>query len=188
GAIYQYNYSHNNGGGSLMVCLWDAVNTTFRYNVSQNDLDGVLSLPSNPDAHIYNNVFYVKEGTEFIRSSMSNGTAVIENNIIYNSGDEEKEEDWEKQLSVSYSNNLYYNYANTPDSDEFAITEDPLFVNPGTAPTSVQKIDGEITAYDRDAFDGYKLQADSPAINKGKFISASITHDFFGNPIGLIPD
>ncbi len=130
GTLYQYNYSHNNAGGALMVCCGGAevVNTVFRYNISQNDLSGILNLPSNPMAEIYNNTFYIKEGVSFIRDGMTGGTANVENNIIYNAG-ELKEEDWIKNSNVNYSHNLYYNYENTPESDEFAITEDPQFAD-----------------------------------------------------------
>ena len=35
GTVYQYNYSHNNGGGSVMFCGGEAINNIFRYNISQ---------------------------------------------------------------------------------------------------------------------------------------------------------
>ena len=182
GTVYQYNYSHNNGGGSVMVCGAQAVNTIFRYNISQNDLSGVLNIPGNPVAYFYNNVFYMKEGVPFIRDSMTGGSAVVENNIIYNAGSE-KSENWSKNSSVTYSNNLYYNYTNTPESDAAAVTDDPKFVNAGSAPTSTAGIVSE-----RSAFDGYKLQDDSPAINAGKVIENNGGRDFFGNEVTGIPD
>lgn len=40
GTLYQYNYSYGNSFASLMICNWYAVNTTFRYNISQNDRQG----------------------------------------------------------------------------------------------------------------------------------------------------
>ena len=50
GTLYQYNYSHNNGGGSVMFCGVQAVNNIFRYNISQNDLGGVINPAGQPDA------------------------------------------------------------------------------------------------------------------------------------------
>ena len=182
GTIYQYNYSHNNGGGSVMICGAQAINTIFRYNISQNDLSGVLNIPGNPVAHIYNNVFYMKEGVPFIRDSMTGGTAVVENNIIYNAGSE-KSENWSKNSRVTYSNNLYYNYNNTPADDTAAVTADPKFVSAGSAPSSTAGVVSE-----RSAFDGYKLQEDSPAINAGKVIENNGGRDFFGNEVTGIPD
>ena len=135
GTIYQYNYSHNNGGGVVMLCGTYAINTIFRYNISQDDLDGLICIPGNPNGHFYNNTFYLKEGVTFIRKSMNNGYGLFENNIIYNSG-KEITEDWEPTNKVTYNNNIYYGYTNTPKTDLNAITEDPMFLDPGSAPTS----------------------------------------------------
>ena len=191
GAIYQYNYSHNNGGGSVMICGAEAINTIFRYNISENDLAGVLNIPGNPKAEVYNNTFYMKEGVPFIRPGMAGGVAVIENNIIYNAG-VEKEEDWRRENSkVTYSNNLYYNYKNIPSDDTAAVTSDPKFVDAGSGPDTYIGItpsgDEKIT-HDLSEFDGYKLQDDSPAINAGKFIANNGGLDFFGNKVSGTPD
>ncbi|MFJ7934608.1 FIMAH domain-containing protein [Sporosarcina sp. NPDC096371] len=189
GTIYQYNYSHNNAGGAIMICLPEAINSIFRYNISQNDLSGVLNLPSHPKAHFYNNVFYIKEGVPFIRTGMTGGTALIENNIIYNAG-ALKSEDWIKGSNMTYSHNLYYNYENIPN-DPYAVTEDPQFVDPGTGPigimTNMNPKVGNVT-HNRDAFNGYQLQATSPAIGKGKYIENNGGQDFFGNELIGAPD
>lgn len=188
GTIYQYNYSHNNGGGAVMICCGQSVNSVFRYNISQNDLSGILNLPTNPEAQFYNNTFYIKEGIPFIRDNMTGGSAVIENNIIYNAG-APKEENWTKNSNVTYSNNIYYNYTNTPESDQFAITEDPQLVDPGKAPVAIKGNDtGEKITHERDAFSGYQLQDSSPAINKGKNIADNGGKDFFGNALTGTPD
>ena len=191
GTIYQYNYSHNNGGGAVMICGADAINTVFRYNISEDDLSGVLNIPGNPKADIYNNTFYMKEGVPFIRTNMAGGVAVVENNIIYNSG-AAKQEDWTKQNSrVTYSNNLYYNYTNLPTSEKAAITQDPKFVDAGKGPDAytgkTPSSEDKIT-YDLSAFDGYKLRNDSPAINAGKYIANNGGFDFFGNNVAGTPD
>ncbi len=190
GTLYQYNYSHNNGGGSVMFCGVQAVNNIFRYNISQNDLGGVINPAGQPDAHVYNNTFYVKEGIDFIRTNMGGGPMVVENNIIYYSGEEAKTENWFKHTNANatiYDNNIYYNYANTPTNDANAITEDPKLMNPGSAPTAAAKITaGEITesiVHERTAFEGYMLADDSPAIAAGKEIENNGGKDFFGNPI-----
>ena len=191
GTIYQYNYSHNNGGGAVMICGADAINTVFRYNISENDLAGALNLPSHPKADIYNNVFYMKEGIPFIRPGMTGGVATVKNNIIYNSG-VARQEDWTRGNSrVTYSNNLYYNYTNLPTDDTAAITEDPKFINPGNGPTEytgkTPTSDEKIT-HDLSAFDGYKVAEDSPVVNAGVYIPGNADKDFFGNLIGVIPD
>lgn len=190
GTIYQYNYSHNNGGGCLMVCLNEAYRTTFRYNVSQNDLRAVLDTFGSPKAHIYNNVFYIAENVPVYRDR-SNGEALLENNIFYYSGNEEKEENWTVGNNKTYKNNLYYNYANTPTdvAGVIAAKGTQVFEDPGKAPESTtgklnEHEDPEIAS----VFDGYKLADNSPAIGAGKEVEDANGYepsekDFFGNDL-----
>lgn len=198
GTLYQYNYSHGNSGGAVMFCLQQAVNSTFRYNISQNDMIGPLNIPSNPDAHIYNNTFYIAQGVPLIRPDMKNGAATIENNIIYYSGTSPKTETWYTNDKVTYNNNLYYNYSNIPDRDTNAVNVSagtPVLADPGTAPTTVS-VDGTARPHSNPAqntvFDGYKLAEDSPAIDKGKVITDAngfaVEKDFFGNTITTTPE
>ena len=198
GTLYQYNYSHNNSGGAVMFCGEQAVNNTFRYNISYLDLAG-MNPAGNPDAHVYNNVFYMPEGVDFIRSNMSGGYMVLENNIIYNAGDAAKTETWFKQSDENrfrYDNNLYYNYANTPSNDANAITAEAgtqIFGDLSNVPTSTE---GVINPHDdpdtATVFDGFKLAEGSPAVNAGKIITDAngfdVEKDFFGSEIGAIPD
>lgn len=211
GTLYQYNYSHDNSGGCVMFCLDQAYQNTFRYNISQNDLKGAMDITNNPDAHVYNNVFYMKEGIPFIRQRENGGNLTAENNIIYYAGDSPKEETWTKtnkkpnqKLNVVYSNNLYYNYTSVPESDKNAVTAEKgtvIFQNPGSGPTSTT---GQINYHNdpmtRSIFDGYKLVEGSPAIGKGKKVTDEngkdnngkelCETDFFGNKISIseIPD
>ena len=190
GTIYQYNYSHNNEGGCLMVCLNEAYRTTFRYNISQNDLRAVLDTFGSPQAHIYNNVFYVADNVPIYRSR-SNGTAVLENNIFYYSGETPKTEAWTVGNNKTYSNNLYYNYENQPE-DAAGVTVakgTQVFENPGKAPVST---DGKRNPHEKpdaeSGFDGYKLYAGSPAIGAGKSITDKNGYeksktDFFGTDL-----
>lgn len=198
GTLYQYNYSHGNSGGAVMFCLQQAVNSTFRYNISQNDMIGPLNIPSNPDAHIYNNTFYIAQGVPLIRPDMKNGAATIENNIIYYSGTSPKTETWYTNDKVTYNNNLYYNYSNIPDRDTNAVNVSagtPVLADPGTAPTTVS-VDGTARPHSNPAqntvFDGYKLVENSPAIDKGKVITDAngfaVEKDFFGNTITTTPE
>ena len=192
GTVYQYNYSHNNQGGAVMICGIQAINTVFRYNISYKDLTCALDLPDNaPKAEFYNNVFYMAEGVPFLRVADRNnganqtGTAVVKNNIIYNSG-AEKSENWSGKngtAKMTYSNNLYYNYTNTPTSDANAVTADPLFWGAEAAPTTTTGV-----VHDRTAFEGFKISADSPAIDAGVAIDGFTGTDFFGNEVTGTPD
>ena len=78
GTLYQYNYSYGNSFASLMICNQYAINTTFRYNISQNDRRGVFDLPGNgPGNHIYNNTVYIGKDSAVL-TGRSNSQAKFE--------------------------------------------------------------------------------------------------------------
>nr|7V6I_A Chain A, Lacto-N-biosidase [Bifidobacterium saguini DSM 23967] len=199
GTLYQYNYSYGNSFASLMICNWKAVNTTFRYNISQNDKRGVFDLPSNgPGNHIYNNTVYVDADSRVL-TTRSNSQAQFENNIFINATDEKKTEEWNiggYYGGQVYDNNLYVNYANTPASDANAIVADDVadvLEDAGSAPTAAQASGAEYSRKgSTTVFDGYKPTTNSPAINAGKVVSDlndyAVEHDFFGNTIKGKPD
>lgn len=187
GTIYQYNYSHNNGGGALLVCLTDSVNGTFRYNISQNDLKSFLTFQGNPMVEVYNNVFYV-DGDRSTRvhhpePQKRGGVAYIANNIFYNASTANPNDEWNPGNNKEFTNNLYYGYETIPENDQFAVVADPLFENAGKAPESTDGV-----AHPSEQFAAYKLTKDSPAINKGVYIRNNVRKDFFNQPIGLLPD
>ena len=191
-AVYQYNYSCNNAGGTIMFCGTHACNTVFRYNISQDDLSGVLNITGSPNGEVYNNVFFMKEGVYVNRLNMSGGVGnTVSNNIFYYNSDTPASaalSNW-NDIGAVWSNNIYYNFSKIPN-DPYAITADPLFVDPGKGPTGAQE-NGLV--HDISAFEGYKLQENSPAINAGTPIANSDIYynsgkDFFRNELDLIPD
>ena len=114
GTVYQYNYSHDNEGGCFMICLQHAYNSVFRYNISQNDSTGIIVAATNPNADIYNNTFYIKEGVPFVyTNSGSYGALDVKNNIIYYAGSTPKDENW-RTGSCTYANNIFVNYSSVP--------------------------------------------------------------------------
>ena len=196
GTVYQYNYSHGNSAGAIMFCGEQAMNTTFRYNISQNELRGPLDVPGNPDAHIYNNTFYINENVSSI-FYRTGGNAVIENNIFYYDGKNPLRQNWYPNGNLQYDNNLYYNFANTPSGDQNAIAVKAgtkVLENAGSGPakavnaTAIKHEDPS----EKTVFDGYKLAEDSPAINAGKQITDlngyEPEHDFFGHELTVIPE
>ena len=198
GTVYQYNYSHNNGGGSMLICLNEAYNGTFRYNLSHNDLGCLITFQGNPEAKIYNNVFYV-DGDRATRvhhnaSGKRSGSGVISNNIFYNASTANPNDEWEPNGNKKFSNNLYYGYTSTPSTDKHAVVvaeseKDQIFVGPLTAPDST---DGTIHRHDdpeaKTVFDGFKIKEDSAAVNAGVYIPNNGGKDFFGNKLGMTPD
>ena len=55
----------------------------FRYNVSVDDLGGLISPSGNPDAWIHHNVFYHRAEVPFVRPHMDDGKYVAEENEIH---------------------------------------------------------------------------------------------------------
>ena len=197
GTLYQYNYSYGNSFASLMICNQYAINTTFRYNISQNDRRGVFDLPSNgPGNHIYNNTVYIGKDSAVL-TDRSNSQAKFENNIFINATDTKKTETWNRgnqHGGQTYDNNMYVNYANKPASDSNAVEVADVatvLANAGHAP-SAPKANGSVYGRSGSEFDGYKPVDGSPAINAGKVISDmndyAVTNDFFGNTIKGTPD
>ena len=174
GTIYQYNYSCNNGGGCVMFCEGESVNNIFRYNISQNDGTGILTPVRNVDAKIYGNIFYIKEGVDFIRHQIwgdtmieGGGIEVTDNTIIYG-GNTPKEESWTyNSPAAHYQNNTYVNYQNTPEGDPTPTSlsdATTIYPAPGTAPETT---DGSSHMYKGSkAFDGYRLKKDGTDILK----------------------
>ncbi|BBA48469.1 hypothetical protein BBJK_02171 [Bifidobacterium bifidum LMG 13195] len=197
GTLYQYNYSYGNSFASLMICNQYAINTTFRYNISQNDRRGVFDLPGNgPGNHIYNNTVYIGKDSAVL-TGRSNSQAKFENNIFINASDTKKTETWNRgnqHGGQTYDNNMYVNYANKPASDSNAVEVadvKTVLANAGHAP-SAPKATGSVYGRSGSEFDGYKPVDGSPAINAGKVISDmndyAVTNDFFGNTIKGTPD
>ena len=199
GTLYQYNYSYGNSFASLMICNWYAVNTTFRYNISQNDRQGVFDLPSNgPGNHIYNNTVYVDADSQVL-TKRSNSQSLFENNIFINATNTKKTETWNRGSQnggQTYDNNMYVNYANKPTSDANAIEADDVsavLAGAGSAPTSALKSGAEhARTGEKAAFDGYRPVAGSKAINAGKVVSDlndyAVENDFLGNAVKGRPD
>ena len=195
GTVYQYNYSHNNGGGAMLICLNEAYNGTFRYNLSQDDLKCLITFQGNPLAKIYNNVFYIGGDLETAvhhpDAGKRSGTGYLANNIFYNVSTNKNvsTDGWNPGNNKTFENNIYYGYDSEgmpqlPETD--AITADPEFENPGSAPVTVNE-GGKI--HDRNAFAGYKISDDSPAVNAGVYVPNNAAADFFGNELtGIVPD
>ena len=176
GTIYQYNYSHDNEGGCLMVCGEEAVNTIFRYNISQNDGRAILLPASSPVAQVYNNTFYIKEGVPFIDTNSDDvGPMVLKNNLVYYAGNQPRQENWYTDVT-EYSNNLFWGYQNAPENGQNNLTADPCMQAPGTGKT------GTTLGPALDTLAGYRLQKSSPAIGAGVATGPQLL-DFYGNTV-----
>lgn len=201
GTNYQYNYSHGNTASTIMFCGPQSINNTFRYNISQNEDMGPLDPAGNTgNCQVYNNTFYIKAGLNTIwhRSHGNGGPVTAENNIFYFAGSTPATvSNWNPSNNKVFDNNLYYNVSNYPtDANAVKVSAGTaVLVNAGSGPVAAAEDKQARLHEDPTAatvFDGYKLAANSPAINAGKVIvdrnGYSIDHDFFGHAITAVPE
>jgi hypothetical protein len=192
-SLFQYNYSHDNDGGFMLVCSPDTspsnigtLNTVIRYNISQNDGSDSrifhISGGGVKDTHIYNNVIYVGsklDNTMLLFYNWGDEWPVntcFRNNIFYVDG--RVDYDLGKGVNTVFENNVFYgNHVSIP-AGKNTITSSPDFVSPGSG------ADG------RDTLQGYKLRAGSVCVEAGVGVVDNGGFDFWGNLIhpGKNPD
>jgi len=182
-SLFQYNYSHDNDGGFMLICgpaasSWSAgtVGTVIRYNISQNDAERTFHVTGGgvQDTYIYNNVIYVGASLDIPIILYGDWEGWPDNTHYYNnifyadgtaryayatSRNPDGTYNYNSGLGSStnnvFSNNVFYgNHVDRP-TDPNEITDDPNLVNPGSGGNG------------RGTLDGYKLQAGSPCIGAG---------------------
>ncbi|NQX67183.1 right-handed parallel beta-helix repeat-containing protein [Paenibacillus alba] len=184
GLLFQYNYSHDNEGGTVLICQNETNGSVsdgiFRYNISQNDhyqMITVCKFGNYSNMQFYNNVFYVGPGiaNNMLVNQGGNGQASFKNNIFYNRGTG----GYMAKSTWTYDSNLFFGN-NSPSAtvipDSHMVKLDPQFLNPGSG-TGINGLDG------------YQLRNTSPALNNGAVITGNGGRDFRGNPLYyLAPD
>ncbi|MFH8573480.1 right-handed parallel beta-helix repeat-containing protein [Streptomyces sp. NPDC017993] len=166
GNVYQYNYSHDNEGGFLLVCNGEGMTSdgnTVRYNVSVNDENksapyGVISVVCGPATNtlVHNNTITTATSGTAMVSSNGPGGVTFRNNIFAGA---------EATSPIAdphnlYDHNLYARISGVP-GDSAAVRADPRFVSPGDV----------------------RLRAGSPALGAGVAVFGSGDRDFYGNPV-----
>jgi hypothetical protein len=181
--LFQYNYSHDNDGGFMLVCsCGDAEshsdwlrNTVIRYNISQNDGARLFHIGGPVrNIYMYNNVFYVGEHLNIYAVWQTEDEGWPENtyfynNIFYVAG--KVNYNFGQSTNYVFSNNVFYGDHQNRPPDAFAIITDPKLVNPGNG------VEGF------DSLEGYKLKPNSPCIGAGMFIENNGGRDFWGNTL-----
>lgn len=176
----QYNYSHDN----LWFCgimKKPTRNVVIRYNVSQNDKQGIYFYGFDKkrqaeNVHIYNNTHFVRRGlkVEVFAEGRTPINTLFENNIFYFEGEGE----WgphAEGINTSFRNNLYYNIEPHP-SDTQPIVGDPRFERAGIAGTNIDlKTMVELQ--------GYRLRSGSAGIGAGVAIADNGGIDFLKTEI-----
>jgi len=197
--VIQYNYSHENDGGFVLICNDGSqparesvgnVGTIVRYNVSRNDHNrGITVTGPITNASIYNNTIVVGKHERVALllhadwQGWANGTNLY-NNIFYVEGQGEFSHGVSRAKDGAYTtaagfggsrdtvfdSNVYFGNVKAPD-DARAMTSNPEFVGAGTATAGL------------DSTNGYRLRASSPALNSGKEIPSNGGRDFAGNVV-----
>ena len=176
---YQYNYSHDNPAGTLMIMNWNPnlERVVFRYNISQNDgfqnkFGRSIAIFEPRQAEIYNNVFVVTQGENGYRLSDEPGS-VYRNNIFSFRGHKVgPPEYWPSTYPKQplFEANCYFGHEPTVN-DAKKLVADPMFVAPGKGADGLETVAG------------YRLQPESPCLNTGGPIPDNGGYDFFGNPV-----
>lgn len=186
--IVQYNYSHDNQGGFMLMegqPFLSGTNLTVRYNLSVNDswggTKGVITSEYGPlgTVNIYNNTIYIAAGlpSNPILCNSCNASFVnfniwnFDNNIIANfgSGNYTNPAGW----NVAVSNNLFYgNHPSGEPGDAHKLLTDPQFTAAvATAPYGIGSVAG------------YQVSSGSPAAASGAVISGNGGKDYFSRPV-----
>lgn len=181
GTVFQYNFSHDNDGGFMLVCGPSDDTVTdqaiIRYNISQNDRYQVFALNGHStNTKVYNNTIYLPQGstTSPIKLWNWNGykpvSIIFKNNIFYLDG----AGTWDGLGDIGSltfeSNTIYGAHTAGEPADPYKLTSDPQLVGPGRAGN-------------RGDTDGYKLLAGSPALGSGQAIGGNGGRDYWGNPV-----
>ena len=182
GTIVQFNYSHDNEGGFILLCTDPSPRLAdVRYNLSVDDRYAIHGSPcpvteSELDGiRFYNNTIVAPqirftaplevpvEGTVPLA-----GDFEFRNNILY-----AKEQQSSAFPCGSYcSHNLFFNL---PPSGTDAVEGDPLFVDPAAHGTG-----SGVAA-------SFRVPLTSPAVGKGLPIERTAPRDFFGNRLPAGP-
>jgi hypothetical protein len=180
-SIFQYNYSHDNEGGFMLICTpGNSYNedTIIRYNISQNDgvpTARVLHFGGGAkNTKVYNNTIYVGPNQDLpllLFSEWSGGNAdgsKFFNNIFYVDGRASFQ--WGKSRNTVFEKNVFFGNFTALPLDPQVITNRPPLLKPGGGRNGF------------DSLTGYKL-SESTEFPRGRIVPDNGGRDFFGNPV-----
>lgn len=178
----QYNYSHDNGYGAILLTGGPGSNfndgTVIRYNVMADNADHVIRTSGTAtNSTIYNNSIYSKaalSNIDLIRHKSWEGYSA--NTKYYNNIFQVMGTGANVDLGSSTGNvfdyNIFFgpNISNVP-ADAHKITLDPQYDSPMAPGSSI------------DSLTGFRLKGTSPAVNSGTTVPGSPIFDFEGNTV-----
>ncbi|WP_168929009.1 carbohydrate binding domain-containing protein [Paenibacillus dokdonensis] len=177
--IVQYNYSHDNDGGFMLICQPGGAKNDggiVRYNISQNDYARTFHLAGpTTNTLVYNNTIYLPTGSTtspIVAGSWDGYTKSVSfyNNIWHLDGGGI----WDGLSNIaSFTfkyNTIYGVHTVGEPADANKSTANPLLAAPGTG-------------VNRSTVDGYKLLQGSPALGSGMAVSSNGGKDYWGNAV-----
>ena len=197
--LIQYNYSHDNDGGFLLICddggqrTADSagnVGTIVRYNISQNDHHrGITFAGPVQNTLIYNNTIFIgtEETVDAILFSDWDGwsrTTAFYNNIFYAEGKgtighaisrapdgaHTSAPGLGESQENKFDGNVFFGHI-APEEDPHAMTANPGFVARGKGKAG------------RETLKGYALRPESKARQSGIPVPGNGDKDFFGTTL-----
>jgi len=196
---FQYNYSHDNDGGFMLICgpsisSWSVgtLGTIIRYNISQNDRNRVFHITGDSvrNTYIYNNVIFLGPDLDIPIVLYTDWEGWPDNTRFYNNifyaqgtarycygagrnkdGTYKHKPGFGRSANNVFSNNAFYGNHIKPPKDPKAVTADPMLVRPGSGRIGI------------DSLEGYKLKDSSPCISAGIPIANNGGRDFWGNKL-----
>jgi len=197
GTIIQYNYSHDNAGGFILLCTDQSPHrVVIRYNLSIDDnatfntapCAGVLNPATNnlSGVAMYNNTIVAPTPRVTIELNESaavaleslDGSFAFQNNIVAATSADAPNHTF--PCGTNCTNNLFYKLP-VPSTATNSVTADPQFI----APNLGLRASGLLAAI------GFQLRPTSPALGAGVALSSAFppaaAHDFFGRAIANPP-
>jgi hypothetical protein len=179
-SVFQYNYSHDNDGGFMLICSpGNSYNedTVIRYNISQNDgvnSARVFNISGVKNTLIYNNTIYLGANRDLPLLLFStwdrgdaDGTRFL-NNIFYVDG--RVRYVWGHSTNTEFSNNVFFgNHSEIPPGAG-ASTNRPALRRPGSGGNGL------------DSLAGYRPRS-AAGFPRGQIIPNNGGRDFLGRPV-----
>ncbi|WP_418958610.1 right-handed parallel beta-helix repeat-containing protein [Streptomyces tritici] len=170
GTVFQYNHSHDNTGGFLLICPYSGakvLDTVVRYNVSRDDGARLVQNCWGPilNTQIYNNTFVNRTRIPAYLVQDDTGSPAttrhelaFRNNLFVNDGPFGGYAFKNPTPDLSFSHNLFHNVPMTRP-DPGGVKADPLL-----------RAD-------------FRLRTGSPALSAGTLIADNGGRDWFGNEV-----
>ena len=170
GTLLQYNYSHDNYGGALLLMHNNNGSVTVRYNISQNDGHDRISLGFlwNEDnmiigfgvytdqapyltVNVHHNIIYTnKKDIDVIGFSgthekfkYTDNVGTMKNNIFYITGSSPSLSEGEAKSYLTFDGNIYYGIS-IESTDANGANKNPEFLNPGGAGNGILSLDAYV--------------------------------------------